>query len=161
MKVPKLDAKAMPVRPTTDRTPTAAMTDETTASTQSAACGVLKVPCIKESISGSSRSSAMPQVTRTAVFIQLKVVPTTAIATVTAIDIMNPNPIPGRTWSPKSLAISPIGALEAAAAARPATVLVVAAAVAVAAVVTVAVNFSLTIYPAAKYSIKYAMSPWI
>ena len=57
----------------------------------------------------------MPQVTRMAVFIQLKVVPIIAIATVTAIVIIKPNPIPPSILSPISLVRSPMGALDAAA----------------------------------------------
>ena len=91
----------------------------------------------------------MPQVTLTAVFIQLKVVPIIAIATVTAMVIIRPNPIPPNMLLPISLVRSPIGAPDAAAAAIPLTVEPEA----------VPVNLSLIIKPAAKYSNRYANSP--
>ena len=62
MKVPKLEAKVIPVKPTTERTPTAAIRLDTATRAHIAICGVLKPPCMKLSISGSSRSSAIPQV---------------------------------------------------------------------------------------------------
>ncbi len=42
-----------------------------------------------------------------------------ASPTVTAIDIMSPKPMPPRTLLPTRMAMSPIGALEPAAAAMP------------------------------------------
>jgi hypothetical protein len=107
-------------------------------------CGVRYLAFMKLSISGSSRSSAMPLVTRMAVFMQLKVVPMMAIATVTAIVTIRPKPSPWNTLSPISLAKSPMGAEEAAAAANPVT--------AVAPVPEV--SLSLTMRPVAKYSNK-------
>jgi len=52
---------------------------------------------------------------------QLSVVPRIASPTVTAIEIMSPKPMPPRTLLPTRIAMSPIGALEAAAAAMPVT----------------------------------------
>ena len=93
----------------------------------------------------------MPQVTRTAVFMQLKVVPIIAMATVTAMVIIRPNPIPPSILSPISFVRSPIGAPDAAAAAIPLTV----------APETVPTSLSLIINPAAKYSNRYANRPWM
>ena len=57
--------------------------------------GVLFSVCRKARKSGSSPSSAMPLVTRTAVFMQLRVVPKTAIMTVRAMVTMSAKPKPG------------------------------------------------------------------
>ena len=84
-------------------------------------------------------------VTRTAVLRQDSVVPSTARATVIAIEIIRPKPMPPRTLFPTSTAMSPIGALEAAAAAMPVTAAPVA---------SVPASFSDTMKFAAKYSIR-------
>ena len=63
----------------------------------------------------------MAYVTRTAVLRQDSVVPSTASATVTAIVIMSPKPIPPSRLLPTRMAMSPMGALDAAAAAMPVT----------------------------------------
>ncbi len=76
---------------------------------------------MKLSDRGSSRSSAMPQLMRMAVFMQLRVVPTMAMATVIAMVIISPKPKPGMSALPSSFVMSPSGALEAAAAAIPVT----------------------------------------
>jgi hypothetical protein len=62
------------------------------------------------------------------------------------MEIIKPKPIPPSTLFPRRMAISPIGALDAPAAAIPVTVDVVVP------LVTVPTNFSLTIKLAAKYS---------
>jgi len=57
--VPKFDASVIPVRPTTEYTPTQAMRVDTTTSTQIARCGVAKRPCMAPSSSGISLSCAI------------------------------------------------------------------------------------------------------
>ena len=64
----------------------------------------------------------MPAVMRMAVFMALKVVPMMAMATVTAMVIMRPKPMPGIRLFPMSCTRSPMGALDAAAAAIPVVV---------------------------------------
>ena len=137
----------MPVSPTTDCTPTAAMTLETTTNAQMAVWGV-ENPLMKLRNSGTSRASAMPLLMRTAVFMQLRVVPMIAMATVSAMVIITPKPNPGIRLLPISLLKSPIGALDADAAAMAVTV------AAVAPVPVVPVSLSPIILPAAKYSSK-------
>src|ERR1043166_1915533 len=63
---------------------------------------------------------------RTAVLKQLSVVPKTAHATVIAIVIMRPKPMPPSSALPSRIAMSPIGAPDAAAASIPITVFVAA-----------------------------------
>ena len=55
----------------------------------------------------------MPLLMRTAVFMQLSVVPMMAMATVIAMVIIKPKPKPGTRLLPISLVKSPIGALDA------------------------------------------------
>ena len=122
MKVPRFEASVMPVRPTTLCTPTMPMAETAITRATSAMWGVLKSGWMKLKPEGNSRESAMPAVMRMAVFMALKVVPTMAMATVTAMVIMRPKPIPGIRLFPRSCARSPMGALDAAAAARPVVV---------------------------------------
>ena len=68
MKVPRFEARAMPVRPTTLCTPTMAITETATTRATSAMWGVLKSGWMKERPEGNSRESAMPAVMRMAVF---------------------------------------------------------------------------------------------
>ena len=68
---------------------------------------------------GISLSWAMAKLTRTAVLMAARVVPSTARPTVTAITSMRAKPLPPSMASPMSRTMSPMGALEAAAAAMP------------------------------------------
>ena len=77
---------------------------------------------MKERPEGSSLVSAMPAVMRIAVFMAERVVPMMAMATVTAMVIMRPKPMPGMMLFPRTCTRSPMGALDAAAAARPVVV---------------------------------------
>src|SRR5208337_471436 len=121
MNVPMFDQNVMAVRLTTERTPNAPITADAMVIAHTPAWGVACLGCRNPRKLGTSLSLDIAYVTRTPVFMQAKVVPITAMATEIATTIISAKPRLPRRASPRFFTMSPIGALEAAAASMPVT----------------------------------------